>query len=311
MTGRGFTLLEILVAVALGWLVVGGALALHQAVARASLQASALAELNDAARFALSYIETDLRMAGFLGLVGDPALVAGAAGPADPVALPVAGDCGPNWAVHLAAPVAGFNNRYGLDCPPWRGARAGSDVLVVRRAAARVSAAEAGRLQLHSTLAGGVLGADGEPPPGLAAPAETRDLVADAFYVSPSSSAGTGRPGLRRKTLQRGPRIVDEELMPGVEDLQVQFGVDLDPPGVPGRGSVDVWVNPEDPRVAAPDARIAAVRVWLLIAADDPRREARAPVPPYADRPPPPAAEQRRLLVARNYVLRNVVGGGP
>ena len=99
--------------------------------------------------------------------------------------------------------------------------------------------------------------------------------------------------------------------MPGVEALQVQFGLDLDPPGTEGRGSIDLWVNPEDPRLEAPDARIGATRVWLLVAAADPRRAARAPVPPYADRPAPPPGEARRLLVARNYALRNVVETKP
>jgi type IV pilus assembly protein PilW len=311
VNGRGFSLVELLVAVALGWIVIGGALALHQAVARSSSQAAALAELNDAARFALAYIETDLRAAGFLGLAQDAADIEGAAGPSEPIAIPVRGDCGPNWAVRLTDPVGGFNNRYGLACAPWRGARAGSDVLVVRRAAGRAVRPQARRLQLHTSLGGGRLAADGVAPVDLVPPVETRDLVVDAFYVSPASSAGTDVPSLRRKTLQLGPRIIDEELMPGVEDLQVQFGLDLDPVDGLGRGSVDLWVNPEDPRLAEPDARIAAARIWLLVAADDPRRAAREPLPGYADRPAPPASERRRLLVARNYTLRNVAETRP
>jgi type IV pilus assembly protein PilW len=311
VSARGFSLVELMVAVALGWVVIGGALALHQTVSRSSHQAAALSELNDAARFALAYIETDLRLAGFLGLAADPATVDGVAAAADPVAIGVRGDCGRNWAVNLAAPVGGFNNRYGLACPPWRGARAGSDVLVVRRAAGRTTVPQPARLQIHTGLAGGALATDGLVPAGLTPPLETRDLVADAYYVSRSSSAGAGVPGLRRKTLQRGPRVVDEELMPGVEDLQIQFGLDLDPPGTEGRGSIDLWVNPEDPRLEGPDARIGAARVWLLVAAPDPRRAARSPVPPYADRPAPPPGDARRLLVARNYTLRNVVERKP
>jgi type IV pilus assembly protein PilW len=305
VNARGFTLIELLVGVALGWLIVSGALALHEAVSRSSRQAAALAELNDTARFALAYIETDLRQAGFLGLNGDAAAIDGVAGPADPVAIPVRADCGPNWAVELTSPVAGFNNRYGLDCAPYRGALAGSDVLVVRRAEGRLARPEAGRLQLHTSLEGGRLGADGRAPLSLSPPVETRDVVVGAYYVSRSSSLGTGVPSLRRKLLQTGPRVVDEELMPGVEDLQLQLGLDLDPPGTPGRGSVDVWVNPEDPRLADVDARVAGARVWLLVGADDPVRTARTPLPAYADRAAPTPTDRRRLLVARSFALRN------
>ena len=305
MNARGFTLIELLVGIALGWLVVSGALALHQAVNRSSRQAAALAELNDTARFALAYIETDLRQAGFLGLNGNAESIDGVAGPGDPVAIPVRADCGPNWAVELTTPVAGFNNRYGLDCAPYRGALAGSDVLVVRRAAGRLARPEAGRLQLHTSLAGGQLVADGRAPPSLTPPVETRDVIVGAYYVSRSSSLGTGTPSLRRKVLQAGPRVVDEELMPGVEDLQLQLGLDLDPPGTPGRGSVDVWVNPEDPRLDDTDARVAGARIWLLVGTNDPVRTARAPLPAYADRAAPAPADRRRLLVARSYALRN------
>jgi hypothetical protein len=116
-------------------------------------------------------------------------------------------------------------------------------------------------------------------------------------------------PGLRRKILQTGPRIVDEELMPGVEDLQLQFGLDLDAAGLPGHGSADLWVNPEDPRLADPLARIVGARVWLLIGAEFPRVGARVALPAYADRPPPPLDDRRRLLlVARSYTLRNAAG---
>ncbi len=59
-----------MVAVALGWLVLSGAIALHQTVSRAGAQSAALAELNDAARFALAYVETDLRRADSLAWWG-------------------------------------------------------------------------------------------------------------------------------------------------------------------------------------------------------------------------------------------------
>ena len=307
----GFTLVELMVAVALGWLVLMGAVALHQTISRAGVQSAALAELNDAARFALAYIETDLRQAGFLGLLSKPESVAGAAGPEAPVSFAVGNDCGPNFAVNLAVPVDGRNNRYSLACTPYRSPRVGSDVLIVRRAAGQISLPTDGRLQVHTSLSGGALSADGIPPSDLVAPLETRDLVVSAYYVSRASSNGPGVPGLRRKILRNGPRMVDEELMPGIEDLQIQFGVDLDPPGDPGRGSVDLWVNPEDARLTSTGARVAAARVWLLAAAADATGAFRAPLPPYADQTPAPDGGHRKILISRSYALRNAIGAAP
>ena len=309
--GSGFTLVELMVAVALGWLVLSGAIALHQTVSRAGAQSAALAELNDAARFALAYVETDLRQAGFLGLLGSPETIAGVAGPEAATTLAVGNDCGRNFAVNLVVPVDGRNNVYDLACRPYRSPQPGSDVLIVRRAAGITSVPAAGRLQVHTSLTGGGLSSDGQVPPELVAPVDTRDLVVSAYYVSRASSIGADVPGLRRKILRNGPRMVDEELMPGIEDLQIQFGVDLDPVGDPGRGSIDVWVNPEDARLASDGARIAAARVWLRAAAADAPAGYRAPLPAYADRTPPRDDERRRILVSRSYALRNSIAAGP
>ena len=50
------------------------------------------------------------------------------------------------------------------------------------------------------------------------------------------SEADNPVPSLRVKTLtggSRGPRVVDQEVLPGVEDLQIRLGVDTDSPGSP------------------------------------------------------------------------------
>jgi hypothetical protein len=63
---------------------------------------------------------------------------------------------------------------------------------------------------------------------------------------------------LRRKTLLRGPRVVDEEIMPGIAALDIMLGVDRDPPGTPGHGLPSAFVVPE-----AVDAPVVAVRLTL------------------------------------------------
>ena len=78
-------------------------------------------------------------------------------------------------------------------------------------------------------------------------------------------------PTLRRKTLVvsgGAPNIVDQEVAPGVENIQLQLGVDVD-----ADNTVDRYVNPSDPILVPgvagflPDARVITARVWMVIRA--------------------------------------------
>jgi hypothetical protein len=146
-------------------------------------------------------------------------------------------------------------------------------------------------------------------------------LETRAYYVRPYTmlnADGTpdGIPSLRRLTLSDGgadPRIEDNEVMSGVEDFQVQFGVDTD--GIAGTsdGAVNMYVDPDNPVLAQPGARVLAVRVWLMVRADARDPEFRDTVRyRYAnvdfsvgDRPNMPA-DYRRLLVTQTIELRNL-----
>jgi type IV pilus assembly protein PilW len=124
---------------------------------------------------------------------------------------------------------------------------------------------------------------------------------------------GNAMPSLRRKTLGLGPAISDEEVLPGVEDLQIQFGVDTDPVGGDDRGIVDRYVNPDDPILDESDAafnedaEILAVRIWLRLRAE--RREPGLPADngfSYGDRVTGPFNDGfRRIVLSRTIYLRN------
>ena len=69
------------------------------------------------------------------------------------------------------------------------------------------------------------------------------------------------------QTLVAGNRIQDQEVIPGVENLQIQFGIDMNEDN-----TVDRYVNPGDPiydpSAAAgyvPGARVLTARVWLVV----------------------------------------------
>jgi hypothetical protein len=114
------------------------------------------------------------------------------------------------------------------------------------------------------------------------------------------------------KTLVDGGTIQDREILPGVEDLQIQFGVDTSAPNTPGRGTINRYVNPGDPLLANPgfsanERQILAVRLWLRVRAE--RAEngyTDAVAYQYADQVIPAFNDgYRRVVVSKTIYLRN------
>jgi len=111
--------------------------------------------------------------------------------------------------------------------------------------------------------------------------------------------------------------IEDREILTGVEDFQVQFGVDTDRSGLETEsGTIDRWVNPGDAILTAPNSAVLAVRIWLRIRAElEERGFTDAATYSYADvvnwTPAGADARFRRIVVTKTIYLRNSrpVGG--
>lgn len=309
---RGMTLIELMVSLTLGLFLTWGAYAVYFTSKGNYRAAEVMTRLQENARFALETVEPDLRLAGFWGRHSEPGLVDVAPG----VAVGCDGTDVTAWALDVAAPVAATDDGYDLGCEPFSAARAGSDVLVVRHASERTALPEAGTVQVHSDLALAAVFDDGIIPGGFDAVAETRDLVVHAYYVDESSAFTPGTPSLRRQTLVDGGVVEDQEMITGVENLQVQFGLDTD-----GDGAVERYVDADsaalDPAAAGflEDARIVAVRLWMLVRAEespDPAfRDAREYRPPDADDPVITPGDELypaafpRIQVTKTVYLRN------
>ena len=130
--------------------------------------------------------------------------------------------------------------------------------------------------------------------------------------VASLDTPGNPVPSLRVKTLGAGPLVVDQEVLPGVEDMQVQFGIDTDVLGSPERGSIDRYVNPGDPilnPVANPNTEVLAVRIWLRVRAERPDvGYTDTALYNYADLPVmamPFGDRFRRIVVSKTIYLRN------
>ena len=326
----GMTLIELMVAMALGSFLLLGAMTVFTQGQAAYRVNESTARLQENARLALAFLEDDLRMAGHFGLTTRPGDIENRASPLQqvPTGLAVRGDCGRNWAIDFDAQVAGTNNGFGwTGCAPSGQAQPDADTLAIRRTSevpTPTDAVRRGTLYVRTARFGPGIVFDGvAPPPEPPAepPLQSRSfqLLSRGYYVSRRSSLdapGNPVPSLRMKMLagsSSGPRIVDQEVVPGVEDLQIQFGVDTNRVGELGRGSVNRYVNPGDPLLNPddpaflPDARILAVRVWLRVRAERPEQgftDTSEYV--YADQDAAaPNDAYRRIVVTRTIQLRN------
>jgi type IV pilus assembly protein PilW len=360
---RGLSLVELLVALTIGSLLIVGTITIYSNSRTTFAVNEAVARLQDQGRYVMSVIEPDVELAGFYGFTNSAdalRLVAGAAPgivlatapqlrqvpitnpPTAPTAAPglaaSAHACGVNFAVDVLRPVQGSNDGFELGpartgaCAPFgEAARDGADTLTIRRAStAPVAAAEGGRLQIYASRlrsrTAQLLFADGVPPGALDDDNRLHNLVVRAYYVSEDSVDRPGHPALRVKSLTRiggNPAFLDTEVMPGVEDFQVQFGIDtgdydndgdVDPAadvngdGIPeSDGRATRYVNPDFPDLDR--VQVVSVRVWIRLRSEQPERGfVDDRTYRYADVEYTPTGDERhfrRLLLSRTIALRN------
>jgi type IV pilus assembly protein PilW len=349
---RGLSLVELMVALVLGSVLIGGALYTYQQGRSSFAVNERLAQLQDAGRYAISVIEPEIELAGYLGFTntaytvrlvenGDTGRVIATARQmrhskvfdTDPAIVPVpnlpagAHACGANFAVDVLTPVRGTNGTYDLACGTPHPVQAGSDTLTVRHVAPTLSAPTAGRIQMYSprraSRSAHFLFGDGNAPGAIDTNNEVRNFVVRTYYVATSSVGRPGLPALRVKTLSERDGAVeftDEEVIPGVEDLQVQFGIDtgdyddtgavhdLDGDGIPeSDGRATRYVNPDFSGLHK--YQVVAVRLWVRVRGEQPEvgfldNKAWR----YADRTFTANADERRFrrtVMSRTVTLRN------
>jgi len=112
----GMTLIELMVALAIGSFLLIGALTVFIQGRTTFRVNESISRLQENARFVLDVLEPDVRMAHYWGLTTRSNKIVGRATPVDPAAFAVANDCNVNWAVNLAAEVDGTNNGFGWAC---------------------------------------------------------------------------------------------------------------------------------------------------------------------------------------------------
>jgi len=269
---HGITLVELMVALAIGSFLMIGAIQIYSQSRQAFTINESIARVQETAQFALDTIEADLRMASNWGRTSRALSIDGRTmiGQPNPKTLAVPLGCGEDWSIELGTPVDGFDNVMGLTCPAQNAAQANSDVLTVRRASVNAVPLQAGRLQIQTTRIQGEIFDDGNTPPQFdPLQSATHNLMVSSYYVDANSDLIPGVPTLRRKVLGiqgLNSAVFDQEIAPGVENLQIQFGIDMNEDNTVDRyvDPGDEIYNPEAPGYS-PGARVLTARVWLVV----------------------------------------------
>lgn len=279
---RGVSLIELMVAMTIGSVLIYGATQVYVNSRNAYGVNEGVARMQETARYAIDVIEPDVRMSNFWGLLKGGGVIANQAAQTAPAAAVASGAavniCGTNFAADLSTNLQGDNNNYVLSATRQAGCNSlidldtgvawnttpvtTADTLTVRRASVFTANPTANVLQVCSSRVAGKLISDGSactaPPAG-----QLSNLIVDAYYIDQNSTELAGVPALRRKTLSSGGvlQFADQEIISGIEDMQVQFGID--PFG--NTGTAARYVNPDG---VPANAQIVAVRIWLLVRAD-------------------------------------------
>lgn len=262
---RGFSIVEMMIALVLGLIVSGAAITLFAQSKNNYLEDDGLARMQENARYALHLLAHDIAMAGFWGgpmpgLIDDPGSTA----------LPITIDCGASgerWAYDPNQPVQYFvpnapddtpNSVFG--CISDNEYAPNTNVLAIKRVSGNsnlpTSSLQEGRVYLRTSAIGPTLLKAGA---GETTPANAQDWAyqTHVYYIT-KRGIDDGIPKLYRKRLtvdSGAPTMKDEsgDLVQGIEYFHVEFGIDTT-----GDGTADRYLSaPPTPANSAVSIRIS------------------------------------------------------
>jgi len=287
----GFSLVELMLAMLIGLIIMGGVMQVY--VSTQDTQRSSEDQLTLLAngRFAIETIAYDLRHTGLWGRNNTYQSIScqkSGTENVDPCPagyeMPVAtDDCGVEEYINLERPLFAMdnNNPYSATCAT-QSYKAGTDVLSVRYADTNKlgdGVLGTGMAYIRSSVRSGMLFMGPNIPAKSIAARYDWDneqslansnhlLISRSYYVSDyTDAAGDGLPSLRRVDLVQGPLLKSDILLPGVEDFQLEFGVDLGTDGASGTdkdGQANSYVDASNV-TSWSNGEVVAVRIWLLM----------------------------------------------
>jgi type IV pilus assembly protein PilW len=271
----GFSLVELMLATLIGSLLIAASLAML-AQSRARWRAAEnQAALEERALFALAALEQDVQMAGFWGRHSQGAWVSNP----DKLTARCNGNDVTAWAFAFDRAVEADNGQNSAPCRAFGGNVDGSDTLTLRHAGQHITLPESGNLYLFSNHMGSRLYMAGNSAFSPDNSGVTHTVHVHHWYVDRSSTEGQ-LPALRRHALIGNGLMQSQEIIPGIEDMQISVGIDQDEDG-----STDTFVDPGEEG----GAPLRTVRILLTV------------VGPLAE----PDGRRQRIKVARSIWLRN------
>lgn len=276
---KGFSLVELMVAMVVGLIIISGAFSLHSTTRKTQMANEMQMDMVADARFAIEMISYDLRHAGMWGGTNKEnfiqckssettACVQSSAGETLPGA--VTNDCATGWAYDLRTAVFatdGGTNPYSATCLTGESLVGNADILEIRYADSNEPVLSAGQMYIRSNAINGKIFVGATQPVIDAYDASSltknHELKAFVYYISDYTDASSdGIPSLRRVALVNGPALQNQTLISGVSELQVQFGVDV---STNANGLVDRYV---DAASVTNWSKVYAVKIWLLMRSD-------------------------------------------
>jgi len=243
---RGMTMIELMVALALGLVILAAVLGLFVNITRTNNELAKSNRQIENGRFAIQVLQNDLAHAGFWGALR----------PAVPTAIPDPCLAVGSWndvyhANLLAIPVQGFADGGALAGCGVSGVLGNSDVLVVSHANTCIAGAAGcdGGTDTgpHIQISGCTSASPPEPAYRIDAPgsltltnrncattADRRKIVTNIYYLATSN----GQPTLMRVAFNNGSYSTAQPLIEGIEALTFEYGVDNN-----GDGNPDVYVS--------------------------------------------------------------------
>lgn len=295
----GFSLVELMIAVTIGLLLLAGLAGVFATTSKARGELDRANRQVENGRYAVHLLQEDLRVAGFLGEF-DPSMLATPPAKPDPCSTAVA-DLRTAMPLH----VQGYDDGAGAPgCISDQ--REGTDILVVRRASTCVAgtadcdAVAAGTPYFQASLcyptATATELASGnvnsyfalDTNPGAlnlhrkdcTTLAGLRRYVTHIYFIANNNNGSDGIPTLKRVELspaggQSAMSVVP--LVEGIENLQVEYGIDTDARGAANAGSPNAYsANPDAYAACTGQAcvdnwrNVVAVKLYLLARNTDP-----------------------------------------
>ena len=225
----GFTLVELMIAMAIGLVLVAGLLMALGSTLGSSRTNDRTSELQSDGRYALNLMKQELRQAGYRGYTWPtPNSASTALGTS-------AGECGDgtgSFVSNIRQGIWGANdsNPFLANCMPDKAGAAGGDVLAIRLMdGTPVATPVANTFYFRSTYAAGEVFRGATVPAMFPAgtPVANFALQTSVYHVLPYSVSSTETPlvpALHRVALRSDGSMARELVSSGIEQLQVQYG---------------------------------------------------------------------------------------